>query len=175
MKNIKTNTKFNQRTPKKIVSLILLFAMLATMLSGCTKTTESSNNTDNPDAAAQTASAGTNAGSQDNQAASDEPVAMGRYVEKVIDMSDRINGLVGNGIFRLNDGTLIITEGSHYPFWISKDNGETWEEDDWAWHKKMIDDETYISENAIGGDETVAVLYGVSDENDDYEQFLLFI
>ena len=175
MKNIQTNTKFNQRTPKKIVSLILLFAMLATMLSGCTKTTESTNKTDNPDAAAQTASTGTNAGGQDNQSASDEPVAMGRYVEKVIDMSDKINGLMGNSIFRLNDGTLIITEGSHYPFWISKDNGETWEEDDWAWHKKMIDDETYISETAIGSDGTVAVIYGVSDDNDDYEQFLLIM
>ena len=175
MKKIQTNTKFNQITPKKIVSLILLFAMLATMLSGCTKTTESSNNTDNPDAAAQASSAGTNAGSQDNQSASDEPVAMGRYVEKVTDMSDKINGLVGNGIFRLNDGTLIITEGSSSPFWISKDNGETWEADDWAWHKKMMDDKTYISETAIGGDGTVAVIYGVSDDNDDYEQFLLIM
>ncbi len=175
MKNFQTKKMCIQRTPKKIVSLILLFAMLAAMLSGCTKTTEGTNNTDNPDAAAQTASAGTNADSQGNQSASDEPVAMGRYVEKVTDMSDKINGLTGNGIFRLNDGTLIITEGSSHPFWISKDNGETWEADDWAWHKKMMDEETYISETAIGGDGTVAIIYGVSYDDGDYKQFLIIV
>lgn len=173
MKNFQSKKICIQRTPKKIVSLILLFAMLATILSGCTKATESTNNTDNPDAAAQTASTGTNAGSQGNQSASDEPAAMGRYVEKVTDMSDKLNGIAGNGVFRLNDGTLIITEGSYHPFWISKDNGETWEEDDWAWHKKMMDNETYIGRTAIGGDGTVAVIYGAIDEDGDYEQFLI--
>lgn len=166
--------KIVKKKKTRILSMLLVVAMLAALVSGCGKANEAenSNAANQEDAAAQTS--GDNAGSGGSASAqSTEPTAMGRYVEKVTDMSDKSLGY-GNRLFGLDDGTLVITSEGDVPFYVSKDNGETWEEDDWTWHKRMLDEETYVGDAAIGSDGTVAVLYNIAEEGG-YENALLII
>lgn len=150
----------------RIVSVLLMLTMMITLISGCGKDGQSENT--NATAQNDATNMVTEVSSGDGQQSqSTEPVAMGRYVENVTDMSDKINGS-DNDLYMLEDGTLILTEEGSCPFYISKDNGESWTEDDWAWHKELMDKKDYVAETAIGADGTVAVIYDDSGE-DEYE------
>lgn len=172
---------------KKRVAVLLLLTILVSAISGCGKNVAGNGNevsTDNAE--------GTNGGidgekgndasttedivkdSQDNETKQPtEPTAMGRYVETVTDLSERLSGF-RNRLFRLADGTLIITDAST-PFLVSKDNGESWEEDKSAWRLRMIEEEHSILNIAISADNTVAAVYGDRDEAGEYIQRILIV
>ena len=128
----------------KIISMFMLFVMLFISMTGCVKTTISSNEE-------------TNNSGEDQSEHKEENIAMGRYVETVTDLSGQLTGY-NNRLYRLDDGSLIITD-NYSDFLISKDNGVTWEKDVRDWHTKMIENETYVLSMAVGRDNTVAVIY----------------
>lgn len=170
---MKGSKKINKR-----ISILLVCVMLITVLGACGKNTVESGNDAN-----SAVINSTNENSADNTAgntndASDtqqmkEPMAMGRYVESVTDLSGRIGGY-RNNLFRLEDGTLIITDGS-MPFLVSRDNGETWEEEEREWRARLEEAGHYIQSIAIGPDNTVVAIYSDKDENGKYVQRLLFV
>lgn len=100
---------------------------------------------------------------------SDSPSAMGRYVEEVTDLSDKIFGS-GNGLCQLENGDLLILEKSR-ELLKSKDNGATWTVDTREWWTKMLNEGVYVLSMAVGPDNTVAMLRQVDVETseDDIE------
>lgn len=155
---------------RNILSVILVIGMLMTLVSGC----GSDGATQNADVMNQGNTAdGVTEGSNADGTQSDEPTAMGRYVENVTDMSDKIAGY-SNEIYLMSDGTIIMTEEGSTPFLISKDNGESWSKDDWAWHKSLIDKEAYIARASVGADGTIAIICDESEEGE-YEPTLRII
>lgn len=164
------------------LAMLVLSALLVTTLGGCGRSAaEHVNDANDGNANGVTGNgqntAGNNADSasdrtQDGQAGA-EPVAMGRYVEEVTDLSERISGF-RSSLFRLSDGTLIITDSSR-PFLISKDNGKTWEEETSGWRKRLLEEEHSVMNIAIGADNTTAVIHSDTNEDGGYTQSLLLI
>ena len=159
------------------ISALLLCAMLVTALTGCgNSTAESIDNTNNTNtnSTVESAQSGTenNINIQRTQNES-EPLAMGRYTENVTDLSDRVSGYCSS-LFRLADGTLIITDCS-MPFLVSKDNGETWEAEKSEWWSRLKAEGHSIMGSAIGTDNTTVVIYSDKDEDGEYTQSCLLI
>ncbi|MDE7130680.1 MAG: extracellular solute-binding protein [Lachnospiraceae bacterium] len=133
----------------KLLSMLLLFSMFLTLISGCGNGEEISENSD---------------GNEQNAQSSAEVTAMGRYVEEAANLPNEVNG---TKLSRLADGKLVIYD-SYAPLYISKDNGETWEVDEsltgsgvdtGIWENKSV-----IYGMAIGADNMIAIAY------DDYEK-----
>lgn len=99
---------------------------------------------------------------------SPDAFAMGRYVEKIIDLEDRVG--YGNNLFRMADGKLVITDYAN-EFLNSADNGETWEADKSAenW-KKALAEKGSIENIAVGRDNTIAVIYDAGQDNSQEEE-----
>ncbi len=159
------------------ISVLLLCAILVTALAGCgNSTAESVDNTGNTNtsSAVESTQSGTenNANTQGTQDGS-EPVAMGRYVETVTDLSEHLGGW-RNRLYRLADGSIIITDSSN-PFLISKDNGVTWEEEKSAWRDRLAQENKSILDAAIGADHTAAVIYSDYEEDGSYTQKALLV
>ncbi|MCH5256217.1 MAG: extracellular solute-binding protein [Lachnospiraceae bacterium] len=151
--------KIKKKRKTHILSILMTITMLAAVLSGCSRTSISENT--DADAQSGVISLENGDGSTQNLQASNEadgPTAMGRYIENVTDMSEKTTGYMSR-LFMLSDGTIVLTDGEHNSFYVSKDNGETWEEDDFAWHKKLMDENDYIAHSAIGADGTAAIIY----------------
>ncbi|MBD5457443.1 MAG: carbohydrate ABC transporter substrate-binding protein [Lachnospiraceae bacterium] len=171
-----------KRRIRKAASMIILFSMVLALLGGCGQdSTENGSTalaTNSTDSATGTGTEKTdtdNSGgsSQDTGGQAADGQAMGRYVEEVTDLSERISGW-RNRIFRMPDGSLIISNGNK-PFLVSRDNGETWEEERRAWLDKLEEKDSYIVDMAIGADSTIAIVIGEMDENGEYGQRLLII
>lgn len=149
----------------RILAVVLSFSMLAVLLSGCGNGTVSGNsNTEN-------ASLNMNESGQGNMQAP-EGTAMGRYVEELIDLSDRIG--YASQIFRMDNGDLLISDYTN-AFLVSTDNGATWEAEteERSW-KTPLTERDSIMNMAIGADNTVAVIYdaqSVSPSEEDYNPF----
>lgn len=177
---------------KKGAALLLLLVILVSAISGCGK--EAAENGNNAPGAANNTnsmdSIGDNNGDgkeNDSDKAADnakdtqghdakqqtEPTAMGRYVETVTDLSKRLSGF-RNRLFRLADGTLIITDALN-PFLASKDNGLTWEEDKRDWRTRFLEEERSVMDIAIGADNTVAAIYSDRDGDGEYTEKLLIV
>ena len=84
-----------------------------------------------------------------------EAVAMGRFVERAADLSDRLSG-EGNRLFLRQDGGLLITDQTR-DFVVSEDGGETWETEREEWHGRLLDEGAYILDMAYGADRMAAV------------------
>ncbi len=84
---------------------------------------------------------------------------LGRYVEETPNLPD---GFVVSGVYdrihKLEDGSLIITEGDGFML-VSKDNGKNWKEDKRSWRTRLKEEGKYIMSTAIGSDNTVAVVW----------------
>lgn len=153
---------------EKIISIMLLFAIMAAMISGCGSRQVIVEGTENTEG---NLNAGNTGGGVSKD--SDENVAMGRYVEETTDLSDKITGY-NSTIFKLSDGTLVITD-IYGDTIVSKDNGVTWEVDKQEWRTKLLIDETYIFDMKVGSDGTVYVVYSVDDEETSEEENALEI
>lgn len=173
------------RRIRKAVSLIVLFSMLLTLLGGCGQNGANQGNTVPGTNGADITDSGNvektdiKDPGQDKNSDQDagkqvaDSQAMGRYVEEVTDLSDRISGR-RNKLFRLADGSLIISDGNK-PFLVSKDNGVTWEEEKREWLSKLEENDSYIVDMVIGADSTTAAVIGEMDENGEYGQRALVI
>lgn len=137
----------------KILVMLLLFSMMLSVISGCGKQALLGGEGNGEGTAAESTGKGNTAAEQ-----SSEGTAMGRYVENVTDLADFLGGYGNKGIYRLSDNSLVISD-TFSAFFNSKDNGETWEEDSRKWRTKMLENGTYIMSMAVGGDNTVGIIY----------------
>ncbi|MCM1253009.1 MAG: ABC transporter substrate-binding protein [Clostridium sp.] len=147
---------------KKILAVLLVVSMLSVSLGGCGRETLTDN-------ASKTSIENQESGSE--KESSPENTAMGRYVEKTFDMSGSIG--YANGIYVLEDGSLILADTANNMFMVTKDGGESWatETRDWA---EQIQKNNAVRSLAIGKDNTVGIIYDtlVQDRNDeDYNPF----
>lgn len=167
------NRKKNNRAEKnskKLLSLCLVFAMLAGTLVGCGnsgKTPSAEGTGTAADGEAKKADVQTGSGNgTDGEEAGSEPAAMGRYVETTVDISE--NSSRPHCITALADGRLLILDDGAGQL-ISSDGGETWETVPIPGidNIKNFTKENYIHNMAAAPDGTVAVVYS---KNGDYEE-----
>lgn len=102
---------------------------------------------------------------QDGSGGESSNTAMGRYVEEEIDLSDSL--AVSNGFCRRDDGSIVILD-SYRGYFISKDDGHTWEQEMPDWLNEMLSQYFYIGEMDMSPDGTVGILYDAVPEDDDY-------
>lgn len=134
---------------KKSAASGLSLVMLLALLSGCGASAGSAN-----DRAGQKA-VGAETGQNGNQAS--DATAMGRYVEGEQNLSGRISGYRSR-LCGLEDENLLIADGI-MDFIISADGGASWETDERDWKTRMMDENVYVMDIAVGRDNTAAVLY----------------
>lgn len=104
-------------------------------------------------------------GSDENE---DGPVAMGRYVEEQIDLSEW--GTWPGDLCMREDGSLVVMDHDAGMI-ISKDQGVTWTVETPDWFAEMKAQDIYISGLYMAPDGTVAVIRGETTD-DDYTQYL---
>lgn len=144
---------------RKIARALAVLAALVVavgLLGGCGyKPAESTGDTPKDNASVESTEAPGSDAQEDGEGS--EPVAMGRYVETVVDISE-YSGL-SHGITLLEDGSLLIPDEKAGQI-ISKDGGETWETAPIPGIPSMADfvKEKYIFDMAAAPDGTVAVL-----------------
>ena len=149
----------------RILAVIVSFSILMITLVGCGNGGASVN--DNTGNASLHMSESGQSGVQ-----APDGTAMGRYVEEIIDLSDRIG--YASHIYQMDDGNLLISD--HFnAFLVSADDGITWEAEteERSWKTPLVEWDA-IESIAVGADNTVAVIY---DENpadpseEDYNPF----
>lgn len=157
----------------KILSVMLLFCLLLTVICGCGGNQAGANGGGLSEETSGNGDKAGTSGKEDGKNAGD--VAMGRFLEDVTDLSD--SGISGynNKIFKTADGNLVITD-EYTDFIASKDNGVTWEADKRDWRTKMLEDEVYIVDFAISSlDGVTAVIYDAGDGDDDFAPALMLV
>ena len=147
---VETRGVFRERlVGKRLCSAVLVLALVSGCLSGCGNGGSGSGRE------------GLSGSDTEGQGAQQyaEGTAMGRYVEESLKLADGVR-LSGNGncLFSLDNGQIVITD-SRNSFVISKDGGKGWYEDKRDWNQKMLERGDYILSAAVGGDNTVAVIY----------------
>ncbi len=148
----------------KLISLLLtasmVFAMAGCGGGGADNLPGSGDNKDS----VQEGEPGQN-GSGENE---DGPVAMGRYVEEQIDLSEW--GTWPGDLCMREDGSLVVMDHDAGMI-ISKDQGATWTVETPDWFADMKAQDIYISGLYMAPDGTVAVIRGETTD-DDYTQYL---
>ena len=158
---------------KRLLAVCLTLAMIAGALSGCGGSPAAS--TEEPGAAAEDGTGakpdaqGGREQSGDGTSES-EPIAMGRYVETMVDISE--NASHSYNISMLADGRLLILDEGAGQL-ISADNGETWETVPIPGidSMKTFSENNYILSMAAAPDGTVAVLYSRNEDFDKTGEF----
>ncbi|MDE7340306.1 MAG: extracellular solute-binding protein [Lachnospiraceae bacterium] len=132
------------------MAVIVSFSMLMITLAGCGNGGTSMN--DNMGNASLHMNESGQSGTQ-----SADSTAMGRYVEEIIDLSDRIG--YASHIYQMDDGNLLISDNFN-AFLVSADKGATWEAEteERSWKTPLIEWDG-IDSIAVGADNTVAVVY----------------
>ena len=137
---------------KSILAGALAFMVTAALLGGCGNNETAGGN--KPDGQKE----GRETGGADGQTANRaDGTAMGRYLEEVTDMSESLSGY-RNGIYRLSDGRLVITDPEKHML-VSKDDGITWEQDRQDWLAVILRDAGFVSEYNVGTEGSVGLVY----------------
>lgn len=131
---------------RKWISLLLLGAVL---LSGCKGTPEAGTD-------------GANGVSKE-----DGDAAMGRYMEQKTELPESLleNITEVSRLRTLEDGSLGLLEEA-VGLYVSKDGGETWEQDREYLELQEIARQEYVADLALAPDKSVAVIHVVYDEAD---------
>lgn len=172
MNLLSDRNKYGNRTGrngKRLLALCLTFAMMVGFLGGCgsggAAPSTGETGTSAEDGTGKNTDAQTDGQKQENgEDAENEPTAMGRYVETMVDVSEQTSR--SYRITVLADGRLQILDDAAGQL-ISSDNGESWEAvpipgiDD----MKRFSEDNYIFSMAAAPDGTVAVL---ASNNEDY-------
>lgn len=151
---------------KRVFSILIVFSLIAGMIAGCGSNTDSQGEKD----AGRETNVATENGNEKSDDQNDvteennENTAMGRYVETAIDLSEYC--VRSDMINKRTDGALVIQD-YYNPMLISKDNGETWEQEDTEWFSKLMENDTYIMDMAYGPDGTAVVLYNKNSDDDE--------
>ena len=135
---------------KRLIAGTLSFLLAAVLLAGCGNSGTTGGDGGRPEKVNEN---GGTAGQTQNQ---DDGTAMGRYLEEVTDMSENLSGY-RNGIYRLSDGRLVITDPEKHML-VSTDDGITWEQDRQDWLAVIIRD-GFASEYNVGAEGSVGVVY----------------
>ncbi len=140
----------NRNKSYRLLSIVMLLVMTVMMVFGCGQ-----NQVDEKDTATVENQKKEDSGSEKPNE-EDENVAMGRYTEEEIDLSQNVSTM--GGLSRLSDGSLLLsspTEG----LWVSKDKGVTWEPKDVPYFNELIEKEFYIRDIKMSSDGTVGIIY----------------
>ena len=147
-----TYRKGSKRHYKSILAGVLALMVTAALLGGCGNNETVGGN--KPDGQKEGRETGGADGQTANQA---DGTAMGRYLEEVTDMSESLSGY-RNGIYRLSDGRLVITDPEKHML-VSKDDGITWEQDRQDWLAVILRDAGFVSEYNVGTEGSVGLVY----------------
>lgn len=99
-------------------------------------------------------------GNGDDSSGRQSDIAMGRYVEEEIDLSETLQ--VVSGMKQLADGSLLITD-CQAGLLVSKDGGATWESEGNEWLEEKLYT-AYVMDVQVMDDGTLGIIY------DDYEK-----
>lgn len=141
---------------KKGVAVLLMSAMLSATILGCGK--DSAGN--GPGLQVETELQETDSLTDNN----DENQAMGRYVEKIIDLSGMCSGYM-NSFSVQKDGSLVIVD-NEMDFLVSGDNGLTWQPKSYAWHEALKKENVYIMDMKIDSEGNAYIIYDDGDGDD---------
>lgn len=156
---------------KKIISLMIIIAMLVSLMNGCSRV-QVAENQQQTESGQQSDAAPSAKGSQEkNGGSTGENAALGRYVETPVDLSELLSRPLS--MVRQEDGTLVILDASAGKV-VSKDNGETWQKEEIAGIPDMASfaAEHYITDMKIAENSLIAILEFTSGEDDNYTTFL---
>ncbi len=141
------------KTGKRIAACLLAFALAAGMLSGCgTK--------GGTDGGGGTTDSTTDGGEQQG---GNQGTAMGRYVEKDVELNGSVLTDWNSRLFKQEDGSLLLADNSGFIL-RSTDNGASFTKADVQWLDKMKAENKYILTMAIGLDGTAAVVWTEPEE-----------
>lgn len=129
---------------RKIIKRLTCLALTAVFLftAGCGKSNEKRNENVNSD------------------------IAMGRYAEEEIDLSDKLVNV--REMKKFSDGKLMITDASS-GIWVSSDNGASWQNENTKYlEEKLIS--AYIMDVTLGEDGTLGIIYNNYEEDSSTEE-----
>lgn len=152
---------------KRFFSMVIVLSLIVGIISGCSSIRESTGENGKDGETSTSDEKNNNSSSSDAAEENNENTAMGRYVETAIDLSEYCER--SDMLNRREDGALYIQDYYNLPL-ISKDNGETWEQEDTEWFSKLMEEEAYIIDMAYGPDGTAVVLYDEIDKNTNNEE-----
>lgn len=142
---------------KRIISFGIIFSIL--LSAGCGGTARLQEGSGGPEGlGVQEDGSGNTADKQ-----GDDEKAMGRYVETKIDMLEDSLSRDAD-LVRMEDGSLIFFDNKNGKY-VSKDNGETWEQETLAWFED-IRTNTPVMDVAVSPDGYVGIIYEAEGEGD---------
>ena len=157
---------------RKTVSFLLVLSMIAAF-TGCGGDPTSSGSGTDADSGMDGVNMDSVSGDVDAVEA-DGAIAMGRYVETELDLTEFLANSDGNrGLRRRLDGSLVIlsTIGGLV---VSEDEGATWQAEAPDWFRAMKQEEKYIIDMDMAADGTMAVLYN-SGWAEEYDPTLMLV
>lgn len=148
---------------KRIVAFLIVAVLVAEMLTGCGGDDIGSTNTD---------SSGVN--STVSNEGDVKRTAMGRYVEQDVSLNGNSLSDWNSRVFRQEDGSLLLAVNSGFVL-RSWDNGGSWIGEQMPWLTQLVWKGNYILSMAIGPDQTAAVIYTMSLEENTSENIKLLL
>lgn len=139
-----------RKTGKRLAACLLAVALTAGMLVGC-------GSKGSTEAGVGESKDGTDVGT-DGQG-----TAMGRYVEKDVELNGSALTDWNSRLFKQADGSYLLADNSGFVL-RSTDNGASWTKADLPWLAKMKTENKYILSMAIGPDGTAAVIWTEPEE-----------
>lgn len=141
-----------RKTTKRLAACLMVLILTATLFTGCGKdgTGVTDPGTQKPDG-------------QSVIEEEREGVAMGRFVEKEMDLGDNSLTDWNSRLFRQSDGSFLLADNSGFVL-RSRDNGASWVKEDLAWLTRMKEENKYILTMAFGPDQTAAVIWTEPEE-----------
>lgn len=137
---------------KRIAACLVTVALSAGVLAGCGKAggdgaDVGTVDTDHGEASDETADGGEAQGT-----------AMGRFVERNVELGGDSLTDWNSRVFKQEDGSLLIADNSGFVL-CSHDNGDTWTREDLPWLTQMSEEGKWIMSMAFGTDKTAAVVW----------------
>lgn len=148
---------------KRSVVYLIVGALVAGMLTGCGGDDIGGTNLD---------SSGVN-----NTVSNEEDgqrTAMGRYVEQDVSLNGNSLSDWNSRVFRQEDGSLLLAVNSGFVM-RSWDNGGSWIGEQIPWLTQLVREGNYILSMAFGPDQTAAVIYTMSLEENTSENIKLLL
>ncbi len=142
--------KSGKRVARAVAAYLLTAALAVGTLTGCGGSV-GENGTEGT----------TNSGQEPG--AEEQNNAMGRYVEKDVELNGSALTDWNSRLFRQKDGSLLLADNSGFVL-RSTDNGASWVKEDLAWLAKMKEENKYILTMAIGADGMAAVVWTEPEE-----------
>ncbi len=139
-----------RKTGKRLAACLLAVSLTAGMLAGC-------GGKGSTEAGVGESKDGTDVGTDE------QGTAMGRYVEKDVELNGSALTDWNSRLFKQADGSYLLADNSGFVL-RSTDNGASWTKADLPWLAKMKAENKYILSMAIGPDGTAAVIWTEPEE-----------